>query len=89
MFADDTQLFHSSENSIKESFNILETYCKASGALLNLHKTKGLSIGAWRNKKMNFNKIKWFQENHVLSMFPSSLVLKINYLKLKKGNERL
>ena len=29
--------------------------------------------------------IKWFQENHVLSMFPLSLVLKINDLKLKKG----
>ena len=29
MFADDTQLFHSSEASISESFDVLENYCQA------------------------------------------------------------
>ena len=61
MFADDTQLFHSSEKSIVESFRILDTYCKASGAQLNLKKTKGLFIGSWRNKKPTFKKIKWVE----------------------------
>lgn len=59
MFADDTQLFHRNESSIIESFKTLELYCKASGAKLNLHKTKGLYIGLWKNKTPKYNKIKW------------------------------
>ena len=59
MFADDTQLFHSSESSIIEGFKVLETYCKASGAKLNLHKTKGLYIGGWKEKQPKYKRIKW------------------------------
>ena len=59
LFADDTQLFHSTEESIIESFKILDTYCKASGAKLNFKKTKGLYIGSWKNKKPKYNKIQW------------------------------
>ena len=58
-FADDTQLFHTSENSIIEGFKILETFSKASGAKLNMKKTKGLYIGAWKNKEPIFKEIKW------------------------------
>ena len=59
MFADDTQIFHSTEASIIESFKTLQIYCKASGAQLNLHKTKGLYIGRWKNKTPEYKKIKW------------------------------
>jgi len=59
MFADDTQLFHSTEASIVEGFRTLDVYCKASGAKLNIHKTKGLYIGQWKNKEPKFKKIKW------------------------------
>ena len=58
-FADDTQLFHRSEKSIKEGFKILEIYSKASGAKLNMTKTKGLYIGQWKNKEPVFKDIKW------------------------------
>ena len=58
-FADDTQLFHTTEKSILEGFKILDTYCKASGAMLNLKKTKGLYLGRWKNKNAAFKKIKW------------------------------
>ena len=61
-FADDTQLFHRSEKSIKSGFNILKTYGKASGAKLNMKKTKGLYIGRWKHKEPVFKEIKW-QEN--------------------------
>ena len=58
-FADDTQLFHTSEKSILEGFKILETFSKASGAKLNMKKTKGLYIGSWKDKEPIFKEIKW------------------------------
>ncbi len=62
MFADDTQLFLTTEASITESFEMLQLYCKASGAELNYQKTKGLYIGQWKDKKNNFDKIKWVKQ---------------------------
>jgi hypothetical protein len=59
MFADDTQLFHSTKRSIKKGFDILETYCKASGAKLNMKKTKGLTFGTWKYHEMKLDRIKW------------------------------
>ena len=59
MFADDTQIFISTEASIIESFKTLDVYCKASGAKLNMHKTKGLYIGLWKGKSPIFKKIRW------------------------------
>ncbi len=51
MFADDTQLLNKTENSIEETFKVLETYEKASGARMNMNKTVGMYLGRWRNKK--------------------------------------
>ena len=42
MFADDTQSYHRSEQSIKEVFKILQKYEKASGAKINHKKTIGI-----------------------------------------------
>ena len=61
LFADDTQLFHRSERSIKHAFDILSIYCKASGARLNMTKTKGLYIGSWKDKEPTMRDIKWVQ----------------------------
>ena len=59
MFADDTQLFNKSEESIEETFKTLKLYENASGAKMNMDKTVGMYLGKWRNKKPKFNKIKW------------------------------
>jgi hypothetical protein len=59
MFADDTVLYHRTEQSIEEGFKIVNTYCKASGAKLNMHKTKGLFIGSWKQKEPAYKLIKW------------------------------
>ena len=58
-FADDTQLFHRTEKSITSCFKILHTYSEASGAKLNLKKTKGLYIGSWKNKQPTLKEIGW------------------------------
>ena len=59
MFADDTQLFNRPENSIKEVFESLAKYEKASGSKVNYKKTLGLYIGRWKNKIPIFNRISW------------------------------
>ena len=40
MFADDTQLYHTTESSISEGFKIVQIYCQAFSAEINLKKTK-------------------------------------------------
>ena len=75
-FADDTQLFHTTEESILEGFKILDIYCKASGAKLNLSKTKGLYLGSWKNKDPIFKKIKWVTSANALGV---ELGYNINY----------
>jgi exonuclease III len=59
MFADDTQLFNGTEESISETFKTLDTYEKASGAKINTNKTKGMFIGRWKNKTSNNHRISW------------------------------
>lgn len=44
-YADDTTCIVRDENSIKNIFNISERFCRASGALLNQDKSKGLLLG--------------------------------------------
>ena len=56
MFADDTQMYHSTEESIKEGFALIDKYCKASGAKLNWKKTKGVYIGAWKDRRPVYRK---------------------------------
>ena len=63
MFADDTQLFNKDEESIINSFNVLEIYEKASGAKINFSKTKGRFIGKSKGKTPNFKKIQWIKTN--------------------------
>jgi hypothetical protein len=59
MFADDTQLINRTDESIAETFKTLDTYERASGAKINTHKTKGMFIGKWKNKKSSNHHITW------------------------------
>ena len=59
LFADDTQIFLSTDSSIRDTFKILKTYSLASGAKLNMKKTKGLLIGSWKDRKPDFQEIEW------------------------------
>lgn len=63
MFADDSQLFVSQENSLPIIFDYLSKYEKASGAKVNMKKTKGLYIGTWKQRPPNFRQITWVKDN--------------------------
>ena len=62
MFADDTQLFNRDEESIEETFKVLNIYEKTSGAIINLNKTVGMYLGRWKNKTPKFKQIKWSKD---------------------------
>ena len=62
MFADDNQTFISSTPSFVELSSVLKLYEKASGALVNYQKTKGLLLGTWRTKPPPWPDITW-EEN--------------------------
>ena len=66
LFADDTQIYCKNGKSIQNTFDILETYAKASGAKINYEKTKVIYIGTWKNKEPFFKKIKWV--DHVIAV---------------------
>ena len=62
-YVDDAQLFNSTENSIKESFELFERYERASGAKIHKTKTTGLYIGPWKTKTPEFTEITWTNNN--------------------------
>ena len=53
MFVEDTQLFNRTENSIKEAFESLAKYEKASGSKVNYKETLGLYMGRWKKQISN------------------------------------
>ena len=62
-YVDDSQLFNSTENSIKESFKMFDMYENASGAKIHKTKTTALYIGPWKTKKPEFEEITWTNKN--------------------------
>ena len=68
MFADDTQLYCKNEKSITVGFEILEIYAKASGAKMNMEKTKRLYIGNWKDKPPEFTDITWVKNVKALGV---------------------
>ena len=58
-YADDTCLCVTVTESIKECFNVLTIYEKASGAKVNISKTDGMWIGTW-SKRINDESFKNF-----------------------------
>ena len=63
MFADDRQLFNRDEESIEETFNVLNIYEKTSGAKINLNKIVEMYLGGWKNKTPKFKQIKWSKDS--------------------------
>ena len=57
--ADDTQIFVTNDSSVKETFNELEKYEKATGAKIDIEKTDGLFVGKWRNRHDKPFDCKW------------------------------
>ena len=56
-FADDTQMFNITEESITECFKTLEKYEKASGAIIHKTKTTGLYTGPCKLKSQSIKKL--------------------------------
>ena len=49
-YADDTTIFAMSEESLCESFNLIQKFENASNSKLNIKKTKIYSFGQWKNR---------------------------------------
>ena len=62
-YADDTQFFSCTEESILETFKTANKFEKASGAKIDKTKTIGLYLGAWKNKTPQFKEITWTKTN--------------------------
>ena len=54
VFADDSTGILTTEKGIKKFLYLINLFGKASGSKLNKNKTKGLWLGAWKNRKDNY-----------------------------------
>lgn len=58
-YADDTCIFVSTRESIPQVFKTINLYESASGAKLNIQKTKGFKAGLWKDMDINEGGIHW------------------------------
>ena len=58
-YADDVSIIFTEMPSLDEIFNVLKKFEKATNAKINISKTEGLWIGAWRNRTDTPLGIKW------------------------------
>ncbi len=58
-FADDNSILCTDYMSIYNVFSVMDNFCHASGAMLNLGKCVGLWLGKWRNNTDNLCNISW------------------------------
>ena len=49
-YADDTEIFATTEDSIKEIFNVIGKYERGTGAKINVEQTEGLWLGSWKQR---------------------------------------
>jgi hypothetical protein len=54
VFADDITGILTTDKSIKKCLYLINLFGKASGSKLNKNKTKGLWLGAWKDRKDNY-----------------------------------
>ena len=59
IYADDTQLFNSTEQYTVETFSTLEIYEKASGSKMNVDQTEAIYIRKWKGEIPIYDKINW------------------------------
>jgi len=69
MYADDTTLILSDENSITRSFSLIDRYERASGAKLNQQKSNGVFIGKWKNKRTGPVDIAWVTSDKIVGIY--------------------
>jgi hypothetical protein len=65
-YADDTSIAATTDASMQATFNIYAQYERASGAKLNRGKSKGLWLGAWKDRRDTPFGIKWITELSLL-----------------------
>ena len=49
-YADDTEIFATMEDSIKEIFNVIGKYESSTGTKINVEKMEGLWLGSWKQR---------------------------------------
>ena len=62
-YADDTSLIVDSDDAILAVFDTYSRFEAASGAKLNVFKSKGLLLGAWSNRRDPPVQLEWTSEN--------------------------
>ena len=66
LYADDTTLVVTNENSISLTFSICREFGLASGAKLNMDKTCGIWLGRWKDREDSPYGIKWVKSKKLL-----------------------
>jgi hypothetical protein len=61
-YANDITIFLTKDEGFLHLLNTFMIYGAISGATLNMQKTKGLCVGAWRNRKDKPLGLKWSSE---------------------------
>ncbi|XP_064463656.1 uncharacterized protein LOC135374632 [Ornithodoros turicata] len=61
-YADDVTVICSSKEQVKVALAIVEAFCDASGARLNINKSKGAWIGDWEEKPTQYLETQWSSE---------------------------
>jgi hypothetical protein len=69
-YADDITIFLTKDEDLLHLLNTFMIYGAISGATLNMQKTKGLCVGAWRKRKDKLLGLKWSSEGgKILGMY--------------------
>ena len=61
-YADDTSIFVMSDRSLLALFSLFERYERASGAKLNVNKSRGLLLGSWKDRQDMPVALNWSSE---------------------------
>ena len=90
-YADDTTVAVTTEVSITEVFSIYDLYERGSGAKLNRGKSKGLWIGAWKDRQDSPHGLEWVKKLPILGgvISPEECSKEIWTPRLEKVKKRL
>ena len=62
-YADDTEIFATTEDSIKELFSVIGKYERGTGTKINVEKTEGLWLGSWKQRTDKPFNLDWKNSN--------------------------
>ena len=88
-YADDTSVFVMSDHSLRSLFSLFERYERASGAKLNVSKSHGLLMGAWKSRSNLPVALHWSNEFITIlgCRLGNNIIPDWNYLLEKFGNQ--